>query len=263
MVKGTYMSRNSTRRLGFAFALVGAAALTAPALAGATTGSLGSSDAPAAGFTCSALSTETTPNGWGIPFDDEKNQLAFYSDTSVIDDDGSLKLEIVKATPDNRSAWYHSAGSIPLADAAKNEIGFAEKAATSQTSFQLRLTGTTNAKEGENGFATLYWVANGNDSVGTATGGTHTNIQDGKWISTRDIEGAPKNVPSDLDDIIAGNPDATIEHYGVSVGRGDIGTTTYVDAVKFNGCTTNFALKDEPAGAFGSLSDIFGSLSAS
>jgi hypothetical protein len=257
------MSRNSTRRLGLAFALVGAAALTAPALAGATTGSLGSSDA--AGFTCSALSTEATPDGWGIPFDDEKNQLAFYSDTKVLDDDGSLKLEIVKATPDNRSAWYHSAGSIPLADAVKNEIGFAEKAATSQTSFQLRLTGTTNPAAGENGFATLYWVANGNDSVDTTTGGTHANIQNGKWISTRDIEGAPKNVPSDLDDIIAGNPGATIEHYGVSVGRGEIGTSTHVDAVKFNGCTTNFAKNDPETstGSLGSLGNIFGSLSAS
>lgn len=260
MVKGTYMS-SSTRRLGLAFALVGAAALTAPALAGATTGSLGSSDA--AGFTCSVLSTETIPNGWGIPFDDEKNQVAFYSDTNIVDEDGSLNLKITAASPDNRSVSYHSAGSIPLADAIKSEIGFAEKAATSQASFQLRLTGTTNDAEGENGFATLYWVANGNDSVDTSAGGTHTNIQNGKWISTRNIEGAPRNVPSDLDDIIAGNPDATIEHYGVSVGRGDIGTTTNVDAVKFNGCTTNFALKDEPVGPFGSLGNIFGSLSTS
>lgn len=257
------MSRNSTRRLGLSIALVGAAAFTAPALAGATTGSLGSSDGAAAGFTCSVLSTEATPNGWGIPFDDEKNQLAFYSETNVLDEDGSLELKIAQATPDNRSAWYHSAGSIPLADAVKNEIGFAEKAAASQTSFQLRLTGTTNPAAGENGFATLYWVANGNESVDTAGGGTHTNLQNGKWISTRNIEGAPRNVASDLDDIIAGNPDATIEHYGVSVGRGDIGTTTYVDAVKFNGCTTNFAKKDETAGPFGSLGNVFGSLSAS
>ena len=260
MVKGTYMSRNSTRRLGFAFALVGAAALTAPALAGATTGSLGSSDAPAAGFTCSALSTETTPNGWGIPFDDEKKQVAFYSDTDVLDTDGSLKLEITAPSPDNRSVSYHSAGSIKLSDAVKTEIGFAEKAASSQASFQLRLSGTTNPAD--NGFATVYWVANGNDSVDTTNGGAHTNIQNGKWISTRDIGGAPKNVPTDLAAIAAANPDATVEHYGVSIGRADAGLT-HVDAVKFNGCTTNFALKDEPAGAFGSLGNIFGSLSAS
>ena len=252
------------RRTGTVAALASAAALIFPAIASALpTGSLGSSDVPAAGFTCSALSTEATPHGWGTQFDDEKLQKAFYSDTNVVDEDGSLKLEIVEPHPDNRSAWYHSAGSIPLADALDNEIGFAEKAATSQTSFQLRLTGTTNPAVNENGFATLYWVANGNGSVDTADGGTHTNIQNGKWISTRDIEGAPKNVPSDLGDIIAGNPDATIEHYGVSVGRGDIGTSTHIDAVKFNGCTTNFAKNDpEPetsTGSLGSLGNIFAS----
>lgn len=69
------MSTNSTRRIGVVVALLGAAALTAPAMAGAlpSTGSLGSA-APEA--SCSTLSTEATPNGWGIPFTDEKDNTS-------------------------------------------------------------------------------------------------------------------------------------------------------------------------------------------
>ncbi|MDI9917694.1 hypothetical protein [Rhodococcus sp. IEGM 1379] len=271
------MSVNSKRRVGFVFALVSAAALVAPAMAGATIGSLASSDSGSLGslgtgsfgslgggslgsseegFTCSALSTDKDPAGWGIPFDDEKKQLAFYSDVDVLDADGSLKLKIVEATPDNRSVSYHSAGSIPLADAVAKEIGFDEKAPTSQAAFQLRLSNATNPNDG--GYTTLYWVAAGNDVVDTTAGETHTNIQDGLWISTRDIGGVPRNVPTGLDDIIAANPAATVEHYGMSIGRAAQGDTN-VDAVKFNGCTTNFAVVAS-TGSLGSLGNLFGSL---
>src|SRR3546814_13829594 len=87
------MSINSTLRGGVVVALLGAAALTAPAIATAlpSTGSLGSS-APEA--SCSTLSTEATPNGWGIPFSDEKDQTASYSADNVLAKDGSLKLDV-------------------------------------------------------------------------------------------------------------------------------------------------------------------------
>ncbi|MCJ0903459.1 hypothetical protein [Rhodococcus sp. ARC_M6] len=271
------MSVNSKRRVGFVFALVSAAALAAPTMAGATIGSLASSDSGSLGslgtgsfgslgggslgssgegFTCSALSTDKDPAGWGIPFDDEKKQLAFYSSENVLDTDGSLELKIVEATPNNRSVSYHSAGSVPLAEVATKEIGFAEKAPTSQASFQLRLSHTKNPND--NGFTTLYWVAAGNDVVDTSAGGTHTNIEGGKWISTRDIGSVPRNVPTSLADIVAANPAATVEHYGMSVGRADAGDTN-VDAVKFNGCTTNFAVVAS-TGSLGSLGSLVGSL---
>ena len=67
----------TARRAGIVAALVSSAALIAPAFAGALpTGSLGSDDTTAPGFTCSETSTETTANEWGIPFTDEKDQTA-------------------------------------------------------------------------------------------------------------------------------------------------------------------------------------------
>ncbi|MDI9960789.1 MULTISPECIES: hypothetical protein [Rhodococcus] len=251
------MSKN-TRRTGTIAALVGAAALIAPAFANAApTGSLGSAD-PGAGFSCSATSTETTANGWGIPFTDEKDQTASYSAENVFDKDGSLKLEVTDVT--DRSVSYHAAGSIKLADAAAKEIGFSERAVTTSAAFQLRLTGTTNPAD--NGFTTLVWVPSQNDAPVTTDAVKHENIQDGLWWSTRTIGGAAKGVPTSLDAIVAANPDAKVEHYGVSVGTGSAASSVFVDAVKLNGCTTNFAKKDaDPETGTGSLGNIFGSLS--
>lgn len=246
-------------RIGTTAAIIGAAALIVPAVAGAApAGSLGSSEAPE-GFACAALSTESTPNGWGIPFDDETQQVAYYTEDSVLDEDGSLKLE-VDGTAD-RSVSYHSAGAIKLADAIAHEIGFSERAANPTAAFQLRLTDTTdNERFPENGFTTLVWVPDAN-AADTSEGGTHANLQDGKWWSTSNIAGAHNRELVPLEDIAAANPNAVVDHYGVSVGTGSAATSTLVDAVKFNGCTTNFAKNDPaPAGSLGSL-DIFGSLS--
>lgn len=270
------MSVNSKRRVGFVFALVSAAALTAPAMAGATTGSLGSlgggslsggslgsaAEAPTAA-PCSALSTGTTPAGWGNPFGDEKDYASIYVNDKVKDDDGSLKLLVQSIT--DRSASYHSAGSITLAEAAKSPISFSEKGATSIASFQLRLLGTEDGKW-EDGFTTLVWEAGNNTgAVSTVDGGTHLNLDKGKWWSTSNIAGAKDRVPVTLDAIILANPKATVEHYGVAIGSGLAATTsTLVDGVEFNGCTTNFAEKDveTSTGSLGSLGfgSLFGSL---
>ncbi|WP_433611098.1 hypothetical protein [Prescottella agglutinans] len=274
------MSKNAFR-IGSAAAIVSAAALVVPALAGAaptgslgslgssevstsslgSSGSSGSSDGPEA-FTCAELSTEATPNGWGIPFEDEKEELAYYTEHSVLDDDGSLRLEVVDST--DRSVSYHSAGGIKLSDAITEEIGFSERAEHPTAAFQLRLTGTKdNTRFPDSGFTTLVWVPDA-DAADTAEGGVHADLQDGKWWSTSNIAGAKKGELVDLADVAAANPDAVVDHYGVSVGTGAAATSTLVDEVKFNGCTTNFAKNDpEPAaGATGSLGslDVFGSL---
>ncbi|MCC4306246.1 hypothetical protein [Rhodococcus sp. 3-2] len=156
---------------------------------------------------------------------------------------------------------YHSAGSIALSDAATKEIGFSERAVTTSAAFQLRLTGTTNPAD--NGFATLVWVPSQNGASVTDVAVKHGNIQNGLWWSTRTIGGAAKGVPTSLDAIVDANPDATVEHYGVSVGTGSSASNVFVDAVTFNGCTTNFAKKDaEPetsTGSLGNLGNIFGS----
>ncbi|MFF1946820.1 hypothetical protein ACFVWF_32300 [Rhodococcus qingshengii] len=249
----------TVRRAGIVAAVISSAALIAPAFAGALpTGSLGSSDKPTAGFTCDATSTETATNGWGIPFDDEKTHVSTYSSDNVFDKDGSLKLEVTDVK--DRSVSYHSAGSIKLSDAAAKEIGFSERAVTTSAAFQLRLTGTTNPKD--NGFTTLVWVPSQNGAPVTTTAVKHENIQDGLWWSTRTIGGAVKGVPTSLDAIVDANPDAKVEHYGVSIGTGAEASHVFVDAVKFNGCTTNFGVKTtKPETAAGSLGDIFGSLS--
>ncbi|QCQ90212.1 hypothetical protein [Rhodococcus sp. SGAir0479] len=248
-------------RVGSAAAVISAAALVAPALAGAApTGSLGSSDA-SGGFTCAALSTEATPDGWGIPFDDERDQVAYYSEDSVLDEDGSLRLEV--DGPEDRSVSYHAAGGIKLSDAIAHEIGFSERAAQPTASFQLRLTGTTdNERFPDSGFTTLVWVP-GAGAADTEDGGTHADLQDGQWWSTSNIAGAHDRAPVPLADIAAANPDAVVDHYGVSVGTGSAQASTLVDQVKFNGCTTNFAKNDAaPTGSLGSLGslDILGSL---
>ncbi len=105
------------------------------------------------------------------------------------------------------------------------------------------------------------WVAEPGADV--AEGATHEEIQKGLWWSTQNIDGAKDRVPTTLAAISAANPNATVEHYGVSVGSGSAATSTLVDAVQFNGCTTDFAKNDpEPAGAgsLGSLGNLFGSL---
>ncbi|MDH6676091.1 hypothetical protein M2284_000279 [Rhodococcus sp. LBL1] len=224
-----------------------------------SSGSSGSSGAPG-GFSCAELSTEATPNGWGIPFDDEKEQVARYTDDSVLDTDGALKLEVKDST--GRSVSYHEAGGIKLSDAIAKEIGFSERAEHPTASFQLRLTGTSSEHpKFENGFTTLVWVPDA-DATDTSNGGFHSNLQDGKWWSTSPIAGAENRgdlVP--LADIAALNPDAVVDHYGVSLGTGSEATSTLVDSVKFNGCTTNFA-KNDPKPASGSLGslDVSGSL---
>lgn len=275
------MSKNAFR-IGSAAAIISAAALVVPALAAAaptgSLGSLGSSDTStgSAGslgssevseeIACEQLSTENTPNGWGIPFDDEKRQVAYYTAENVLDTDGALKLEV--EGPANRSVSYHEAGGIKLSDAIKKEIGFSELAENPTAAFQLRLTGTTGNTKFENGFTTLVWVPDGN-AANTSEGGVHANLQDGKWWSTSNIAGAQDRALVPLADIAAANPEAVVDHYGVSIGRGLPATTTLVDAVKFNGCTTNFAKNDpeppaeESTGSLGSLGslDLFGSLS--
>ncbi|OQQ37198.1 hypothetical protein [Prescottella equi] len=264
------MSSSSLRRVATVVAIAGTAVLVSPALSSAATGSLAgslgsasgslgsSSEEPAGGFTCDALSTESNPAGWGVPFEDEKGQEAAYSASNVLDDNGSLELAVTGTT--DRTAWYHEAGSVALADVISKDIGFAEKAATSTASFQIRLLGTKGGKF-ENGFTTLVWVAEPGADV--AEGATHEEIQKGLWWSTQNIDGAKDRVPTTLAAISAANPNATVEHYGVSVGSGSAATSTLVDAVQFNGCITDFAKNDpEPAGAgsLGSLGNLFGSL---
>ncbi|QXW00778.1 hypothetical protein [Rhodococcus globerulus] len=252
------MSKN-IRRAGTVATFVGAAALIAPAFAGALpTGSLGSiDDVPAAGFACSAISTETTVNGWGIPFDDEKNQVAAYTADNVFDDDGALELSV--HGPTDRSVSYHSAASLPLADVIAKEIGFSERADVAKASFQLRLGGTTGGKFTDTtGFTTLVWVPN--PALSATDGVVHANIQDGLWWSTQNIDGAKDYALVTLDAISAAQPNAVVEHYGVSIGTGSAETSTLVDAVKFNGCTTNFAKNDPDTDTnSGSLGNIFGS----
>ncbi|PTR30462.1 hypothetical protein C8K36_102312 [Rhodococcus sp. OK519] len=259
------MSSSSLRRVAAVVAIAGSAALISPALShAASTGSLGgslgsSSDEPAGGVTCDALSTEATPAGWGVPFDDEKGQEAAYSEEGVLDENGSLELAVTG--PSDRTAWYHEAGGVALADVISKDIGFDEKAATSSASFQIRLLGTTGGKF-ENGFTTLVWVAEPGTTV--AEGATHEQIQKGLWWSTQNIAGAEDRVPTSLATIAAANPNATVEHYGVSVGSGSAATSTLVDAVQFNGCTTDFAKNDPEqgggAGSLGSLGSLFGSV---
>lgn len=264
------MSSSSLRRVVTVAAIAGSAILVSPALSSASSigslgGSLGSSSGETeGGFTCAALSTEQTPAGWGVPFDDEQGQEAAYSADTVLDDNGSLELAVTG--PSDRTAWYHEAGSVELADVISQDIGFAEKAATSRASFQIRLLGTTGGKF-DNGFTTLVWVAEPGTVV--ADGATHEKIQNGKWWSTQNIDGAKDRVPTTLEAISAANPNATVEHYGVSVGSGSAATSTLVDAVQFNGCTTDFAKRDpEPAGgagslgSLGSLGNLFGSVAS-
>ncbi|WP_305093882.1 hypothetical protein [Prescottella sp. R16] len=264
------MSKNAFR-IGSAAALLGAAALVLPAAAGAAPGSLGSLDpgssggssGSSGGFTCSALSTEDTPNGWGIPFDDELGQDAFYTADTVFDDDGSLELRV--DGPTDRSVSYHEAGGIELSDAITEDIAFAEKrAGNSIAAFQLRLTGTTdNTTHPVNGFTTLVWEATYNGGADATTGVTNAALEDGLWWSTSNIAGAQNRVPVSLASIAAANPDAVVDHYGVGIGTGAAATSTLVDEVTFNGCTTNFALEDPESSSLGSLGslDLFGSLS--
>lgn len=252
----------TARRAAVVAALVSSAALIASAFAGALpTGSLGSDATAAPGFTCDATSTETTANGWGIPFDDEKDQTASYTVENVLDEDGSLKLEVDGA--EDRSVSYHSAGGVKLSDIVDTEISFAERGTTAKASFQLRLSGTTGGKFTETtGFTTLVWVP-GVTAPDTTDGAVHVGLQGGEWWSTQNIDGAKDFARVSLETIAEAQPNAVVDHYGVSIGRGSAATSTLVDAVTFNGCTTNFAKKDaEPetgTGSLGNLGNIFGS----
>ncbi|MFD4294302.1 hypothetical protein ACFWPA_07345 [Rhodococcus sp. NPDC058505] len=265
------MSNSILRRTAVAAAITATAACALPAVGTALPGS---SDAKAGPF-CASLSTENTPNGWGVPFEDEQGQKASYTADRILDEDGGLVFSVTDSS--ERRAWYSAAGTAPetvtLADIVDKEIGFAERADTSRASFQIRLLGTTGGKF-DNGFTTLVWVAAGNDAADTADGARHTKLQDGLWWSTQNIDGAPGRKAVPLADIAKANPNATVEHYGVSIGTGSTNITTLVDEIVFNGCTTNFAKNDPEPGtgsdsgsdsgsgggsSSGSLGNLFGS----
>ncbi|PXW31619.1 UNVERIFIED_CONTAM: hypothetical protein DES50_10416 [Williamsia faeni] len=222
-----------------AIAAVTAAALFFPSVATAAPGAL--------------LSTAAKPNGWEIPFDDEKGQEAIHSADIVSDKDGSLKFETTPEAP--RKRLYHTAGDVPLIDIVGKTLSFEQTGAG--LSWQIRLTGAdTIAPESENGFATLVWDAPAGNDAFRKLDATTSPL----WRSTRDLPGIPKNTQKTFAELAAAaGPDAKVTHYGILLFSANppAPATAHVDHVTFNGTTTNFAKQAwSDADAFGSLSGV-------
>lgn len=247
------MSSNSTHRAGFVFALAGVAIFTVPALAGADP------LLPPAPFSCSPLSSSADTAGWGNPFAEEtsdgRNDVRYQS-SWFADQDGSLSLNV--AGTDSRSAWYHEASQVPLSDIINKEVGFAEPEAIGKASFEILLSGPgVNNKTVP---TRLIW-----GPVAGSTG-VHRDLQTSPQWRTRTADGIEKTQLTTLQAFSAANPDAVVDHYGVSLGFGSTVPSAAVDLVEFNGCTTNFTQEgssggnppfvDELGSLFGSLFDI-------
>ncbi len=153
---------------------------------------------------------------------DGKAQTASYTAENVLDEDGSFKLEVDGA--EDRSVSYHSAGGLKLSDDLDTEIGFTERPATAKASFQLRLSGTTGGEFTDTiGFTTLVWFP-GVTAPDTADGAVHANLQDGEWWSAQNVDGAKDFARVSLEAIAAAQPNAVVDPYGVSIGRGSAAT---------------------------------------
>ncbi|MBD0862954.1 hypothetical protein IA539_17355 [Gordonia sp. zg691] len=229
------MQRNYIRVTTVGAAL-GVAALLAPG--GVATA------APVSETNCAKTSTPSNPAGWGNTFDDEHGQAGKVTATTVRDQDGSLELVTSATTP--RQASYHSAGKLPLADAAKKPLTF-EKS-EGHANWQIRVTGANTGAA--DGFATLVWTASSSAGKASAAGSD-------EWWATRDLGDIKKGTNATLAELVeAAGDKAVVDHYGISSQPAAKAGKVNVDNVSFNGCTTNFAATGA-GGAFGSLENIF------
>lgn len=206
---------------------------------------------PSVANAAAVTSTPTSAQGWGVPFDDEQDEKATYSETSVNDEDGSIEFKTATGAP--RQRIYREVANVPLSEVAALPLKFDQSGAA--LTWQIRLTGaaTENAAAGENGFATLVW-----DSPQGETGVRTVSVpgDSPQWRSTRDLPGLTKNTNTTLADLVsrAGNG-AKVTHVGILL-YSQTEAIAHVDHVTVNGDTTNFAFASPDDGAFGSLGGL-------
>jgi hypothetical protein len=230
----TVMNRNLVRATTAA-AAVGAAALFFPAIATA---------APVSSGNCATVSSASSPNGWGNTFSDEPGQAGKHVANTAFDADGALELTTVAAnsTPPARSASYHSAGQLKLADLS-GPLTFKHQG--TPANWQIRITKAATGTP--SGFATLVYSGAGASDVSGAEG----------WWSSKPLGSIAAGTPTTLDALkAAAGPSTVIDHYGISIQTDTAGDTALIDSVTFNGCTTNFAKAAPSGGDSGSLGGL-------
>lgn len=192
----------------------------------------------------SALSTTTaTPSntqGWGA----QDGNPTYVAGPSGADGYGSLKLT---TDAQSKQDYFHGANT-PLTGIS----GLSYKVdvtAGVPASYQLQVTGV-HRTDSSSTFTSLVWEPVYNGQVNGPNGGfvTESNLENGVWWSSHPIDGDTlgNNGFVSLSQIQTANPNATIVAYGVNVGSGTPGATSYVDDVSFQSDVTNFET-DAPA----------------
>lgn len=157
--------------------------------------------------------------------------------------DGVGSLKLITTDSQAKQNYFHAAST---ALDGISGLGYKlDVAASVPASYQLQITGAARLDHPSNGstFTSLIWEPVYNGQSNGPNGGftSETNLESGTWWSSNSIAGAPNRstfVP--LSTIIAQNPGAQIVAYGVNVGGGTPGATSYVDDVSFQSSVTDF-----------------------
>lgn len=179
-------------------------------------------------------------------------------------DDGSIELTV---TDNSQKVDYYQFGLTSLADA--TGLGFrVNTTAGASASYQFKVIGANRTDGSPLGFTSLVWDRI--PSGPTAGWVDATALENGQWWSTQSIAGATGGQanPVSLAQIKAANPGARIFAYGVNVGTGAGGSTSYVDSLQFGCINWEFAPDPTPgssgsSGSLGSLGSSTGSLGSS
>lgn len=172
-------------------------------------------------------------------------------------DDGSIEL---KVTDNSQKVDYYQFGLTSLADA--TGLGFrVNTTAGASASYQFKVIGANRTDGSALGFTSLVWDRI--PSGPTAGWVDATALESGQWWSTQSIAGATGGQanPVSLAQIKAANPGAQIYAYGVNVGTGAGGSTSYVDSLQFGCINWEFA-PDPTPGSSGSLGSSASSASS-
>lgn len=199
--------------------------------------------APAAYAASSSVSTSLNTNGWGP----QDGTPTYVDGPTGSDGNGSLKL----TTASQSKQDYFKSATTPLSEVSGLGYKLYDTAGV-PASYQLQVLGV-NRTDSSSTFTSLVWEPVYNGQTNGPNGGfvSENNLENGIWWSSHPISGADyvNGSPTyvSLSAIQAANPDAVVVAYGVNIGSGTAGATSYVDDVSFGDEVTNFELAPSAA----------------
>lgn len=211
-------------------------------------------------------------SGWGTPGDETAAEIAAVE--GAPDTVGDAAVTFPEDNPEQQgTSLYKNADRMPLADLLGEDgnpvpLSYEYTSEGQAPALQIRLNDanlaeTEDSAGHEVGFATIVWSpADGDGSWQTANPGDSDEF----WVTRALVGGEGDDVPrgerKSLKEIIELNPDAVVTAYGVQMTRDNESDNVAVDSFTLDCETTNFELDSED-GLFGSLTDVFGSVTGS